>query len=76
MKCVICKNGTTKSGYTHVTLERENTTIVFKAVPADVCENCGETYIREEVAGKILNLAETAKKSGIQAEIRQYEEAV
>lgn len=76
MKCSICKNGTTKPGYTHVTMERENTTIVFKAVPAHVCENCGETYIDEDVARKILKLAEDAKQSGIQTEVRQYAEAV
>lgn len=76
MKCVICKHGATKPGYTHVTMERENTTIVFKAVPAQVCENCGETYVDEDVARKILKMAETAQKSGIETEVRQYEEAV
>jgi YgiT-type zinc finger domain-containing protein len=38
MKCPICKGGETRPGRTAVTLERETTTLVFKAVPAEVCQ--------------------------------------
>lgn len=42
MKCVICKNGETKPGEATITLERNKMNLVFKAVPANVCVNCGE----------------------------------
>jgi YgiT-type zinc finger domain-containing protein len=42
MKCVICKQGETQPGTTTMTLERDTTTLVFKNVPAQVCENCAE----------------------------------
>ena len=42
MKCVICKYGETEPGTTTITLERDNTTLVIKNVPADVCQYCGE----------------------------------
>ena len=60
MKCVICKGGETRPGRTAVTLERESTTLVFKAVPAEVCANCGEAYVAEEVSRQILAAAEHA----------------
>jgi len=37
MKCPICKHGETEPGYATVILERQKTTLVFKRVPANVC---------------------------------------
>jgi YgiT-type zinc finger domain-containing protein len=45
MKCVICRNGITKEAYTSLVLERDQTTLVFKSIPAQICNNCGEEYI-------------------------------
>ena len=42
MKRPICQHGKTKPGKISVTLERGTLTLVFKGVPTDVCENCGE----------------------------------
>jgi YgiT-type zinc finger domain-containing protein len=72
MKCVICKVGETRPGRTLVTLERESTTLVFKAVPAEVCANCGEAYVAEEVSRQILATAEHAARSGVQVDVREF----
>jgi YgiT-type zinc finger domain-containing protein len=72
MKCVICKVGETRRGRTLVTLERESTTLVFKAVPAQVCANCGEAYVAEEVSRQILATAEHAARSGVQVDVREF----
>lgn len=72
MKCVICKGGGTRSGRTAVTLEREGTTLVFKGVPAEVCANCGEAYVAEEVSRQILATAEAAARSGVQVDVREF----
>ncbi len=72
MKCVICKVGTTKPGHVTVTLQRGSTTVIFKKVPADVCENCGEYYLSEEVTEKLLNRAEDAIKKGTELEILNF----
>ena len=45
MKCAICHNGKTEKGNTTVVLERDQTTLVYKNVPANICNNCGEEYI-------------------------------
>jgi YgiT-type zinc finger domain-containing protein len=75
MKCVICKNGETKPGTTTILLERANTTIVIKQVPAEVCQNCGEGYVDEETTDRLLQMAEDAIKSGVQVDIRQFKAA-
>lgn len=72
MKCVICKNGTTRSGKATVTLERNGTTLVIKGVPANVCGNCGEEYVDEGTTAKLLKAAEEAARSGVQVDVREY----
>ena len=76
MKCVICKVGETRPGRTAVTLERGTTTLVFKAVPAEVCANCGEAYVAEEVSRQILAASEHAARSGVQVDVREFVGAV
>ena len=58
MKCLICKQGETRPRRATVPLQRNGTTIIFKGVPADVCENCGEYYLSEEITGRLLERAE------------------
>ena len=72
MKCIICKNGNTTSGMVNVVLQRNGCTIIFKEVPADVCENCGEYYLDENVTNDILIRSETAIKNGAEVEILRY----
>ncbi len=57
MKCAICRNGMTESGYTTLLLEKGDTTLVFKNVPAQICSNCGEEYISSEINRAVLNRA-------------------
>jgi hypothetical protein len=55
-----------------VTLDREGAIVVFKRVPAEVCDNCGEYYLSDEVTGELLERAEEAIASGAEVEIRRY----
>ena len=72
MKCIICKHGDTSRKTATVTLERSGATIVFRGVPADICTNCGEQYVDEDTARRLLAEAEAAAKSGVEVEIRSY----
>ena len=72
MKCVICRQGDTAPGNVTVTLQRGETTIVFKDVPAEVCQNCGEFYLSEAVTEKLLSRAEEVVKGGAELEILRY----
>ena len=72
MTCAICKQGETRPGEVTVSLQRGETTVIFKGVPADVCENCGEYYLSEKVARQIMQRAEAAVTSGAEVEILRY----
>jgi YgiT-type zinc finger domain-containing protein len=58
MKCAICKQRETQPGTTTITLERDGVTLVYKGVPAQVCQNCGEEYVSGEVTEDLVKRAE------------------
>lgn len=72
MKCVICKHGTTLPGFVTVTLERNGCAIILRNVPAEVCDNCGEYYLSEEITNQVLNKADAAIQSGAEVEILRF----
>ena len=72
MKCVICRCGETRPGHTTVTLERGDSVIVFKHVPAQVCCNCGEAYVDRPVSRELLDTAEEEIRSGVQMAVREF----
>ena len=69
MECAICKTGTTKEGLVTFTLERDNVIIVFKNVPAMVCENCGDFYLTTETTDMLLEKASKTLEKGVEFEI-------
>jgi YgiT-type zinc finger domain-containing protein len=72
MSCVLCRHGETQPGRVTVVLQRGNTTVILKRVPADVCENCGEYYLSSEVTGRVMDKAEAAVNSGAEVEILAF----
>ena len=72
MKCVICRGGETQAGRITVVLERDETPLVYKNVPAEVCDNCGEEYLSAEINRKLLKQAEQAAERGVDLEMLRY----
>lgn len=72
MKCIIYHEGETVSGFTTITLERDSLTLVLKNVPAQVCANCGEAYVDEEVTSQLLEDAEAMAQAGALVDVRQF----
>ena len=72
MKCLICKHGITHAGVASITLERDNTTVMFKRVPAEICDNCGEVYHDANVTRSLLQQADLAAKGGVEIDVRRY----
>ncbi len=72
MTCLFCKQGQTHPGRVTTVLERGETVVIFKDVPAEVCENCGEHYLSEEVTGELLKRAEKAVENGAEVEILRF----
>jgi YgiT-type zinc finger domain-containing protein len=71
MRCIICRTGQTSAGQVTVTLQRGDTT-VLKGVPADVCDNCGEYYLSEDVTHRVLAAAAEAVAKGAEVEILRF----
>ncbi len=72
MRCVFCKQGDARPGEATVTLQRGETVVVVKGVPADICENCGEYYLSAAVSEKVMAKAEAAVENGAEVEILRY----
>ena len=72
MQCTICKNGDMKGGKATVTLQRGESVIVIKSVPASVCENCGEYTLDEQTAARVMEIAEKAVENNAEIEVLQY----
>ncbi|MGH9069432.1 MAG: type II toxin-antitoxin system MqsA family antitoxin [Acidimicrobiales bacterium] len=75
MICVVCHNGETHPGTTSVTFHREGHTVVVTAVPAEVCENCQEPYVAEEVTARVLAITAEAREAHAEVLVRPYAEA-
>ncbi|MDD2511518.1 MAG: type II toxin-antitoxin system MqsA family antitoxin, partial [Syntrophomonas sp.] len=52
MNCVLCKAGMEQKTVNHV-VDIQGQIIIVKNVPANVCLQCGEYYIDNEVARKL-----------------------
>ncbi|HEY9691039.1 MAG TPA: type II toxin-antitoxin system MqsA family antitoxin [Oculatellaceae cyanobacterium] len=72
MKCVICKHGQTQAGLVTVTLERDESIVIIKRVPAEVCDNCGEYYLSDLMTQEVLQRAEVAINNGAEIEVIRY----
>lgn len=72
MKCAICKHGDTRPGHATVTLERGGATVVFRKVPAEICDNCGEEYVGEETSRELLDAFDSAVRTGVVVDVRLF----
>jgi YgiT-type zinc finger domain-containing protein len=55
-----------------VTLNRGETVVILKGVPAEVCENCGEYYLSQAVTSQVLEKAEEAYRKGVELEVLRF----
>ncbi|MCZ7664801.1 MAG: type II toxin-antitoxin system MqsA family antitoxin [Thermoleophilia bacterium] len=69
MNCTICKTGQTSPGRVTVNLQRGESVVVIKGVPAQVCADCGGYYLEEAVAERIHSLGEDAVARHAEVEV-------
>lgn len=75
MKCTICKNGESVHGDSVVTPTRGEFVIVFKHVPAEICQNCGKEYTDENTTRSLLSVANDSFDKGVVVDVRDYKAA-
>jgi YgiT-type zinc finger domain-containing protein len=66
------REGWTAPGTVTVTLQRNESVVVIKDVPAEVCDDCGEYYLDEAVTKRIYALAEEAVGRHAEVEVLRY----
>jgi len=72
MNCVLCRHGETSPGKITVVLQRDETTVIIKYVPAEICETCGEYYLAGDITERVLGMAEEAVKRNAEVEILRF----
>ena len=72
MNCPVCK-GAVKRGTTNFPVELSGGFLIVKNVPADICDQCGEVFIPDDVAAALEKTVEAARRSKAEIEIVSYE---
>ena len=72
MNCIICGQAELIDGFTSIPFERDEFRLLIKNVPAQVCLNCGEAIVDEDVATQLIRKAEDAHAEGLIEDIREY----
>ena len=72
MNCIVCHHGQTRPGTTTITFHRDGQTVVVNEVPAEICENCGEAYVAEDVTEQVLEMAAEARRAQAQVLVRDF----
>ena len=65
MICLVCRQAEIIDQSTFVYLERGEFKFILNSVPARVCPNCGEAYVEEATAARVLTIARQAYEAGI-----------
>lgn len=73
--CMNCSVGDYEKGLTSELLERGETTVVVKDVPALVCWACGDALTTGEVTDELLEILDEAVEEGVRSEVRSYDPA-
>lgn len=69
MKCVICKTGHTEPSMSSTVFDQDGRVIVVRDVPAQVCQQCGETYFSKEVTAQIYEQVMQVMEGDTEVEI-------
>ena len=64
MICLICREAKTVEGITSVIFQRGEMHLQINNVPARVCPSCGEAYVEEVIAARLLQSAQEIYESG------------
>ncbi len=75
MKCKMCSAELKKSKVNHI-IDFDDHIIIIKAVPALVCEQCGEYFLENDIALKIEKMIENVYQNHAEVFIVKFDELV
>lgn len=69
MECVICKTGAMHEGQVTVTIEKNDSIILIKEVPAQVYDVCEHYYLDEKITDEVLKRGQEGLLKGAELEV-------
>jgi YgiT-type zinc finger domain-containing protein len=72
VRCAVCKGETSEQLIRYVQ-DFEGRVVIVENVPADVCAQCGEKYVRPDVAEKIQRLVWERPAPKTRTEVSVYD---
>ena len=70
--CLICGAGERRRETTTVTIERDGAVLVFRAIPADICDHCHDAIISATVAQDVERRVAQALAAGVKSRVVDY----
>jgi len=70
--CVFCRVGERRPGMTSITLTRDETAVVIRRVPAEICDSCGHAYFDSTVVDVLEHIHEAAIAAGAKYAVRDF----
>lgn len=71
--CPQCPEGTYEKGTVTEPLERGDTVVLVKDVPALVCDVCGNSLLAAEEVERLQGILERAQAQGVELQHRRYQ---
>ncbi|RPI92209.1 MAG: type II toxin-antitoxin system MqsA family antitoxin [Chloroflexi bacterium] len=72
MICLICRQSEVVDSRTSMSFQRGEIHLVINNVPARACQSCGEAYVEEEVAARLLHIANEMSRAGMSTGASEY----
>ena len=73
-RCPLC-GGTMTESVTGVPFLMGDRVVVIKSVPAEICSDCGEAYMKSTVVDRVQDLLDRLEELGSEVSIVHYEAA-
>jgi YgiT-type zinc finger domain-containing protein len=73
MNCIMCKSNLILGNVNHI-VDFDGHIIIIKGVPANICKQCGEYFIENEIALKLERIIEEVKKNKAEIFVINYSE--
>lgn len=71
MNCTLCKGNLVKSKVNHI-VDLYGHIIIIKHVPANVCKQCGEYFLKNDIALKLEKIIEEVRKNKVEISVINY----
>ena len=74
LRCTNCPEGTYEESETTETIERNETVVVVREIPAHVCDTCGDVLLGRAEIGRLHSIVDSAEELGVDSIVCRYGE--